>query len=544
MKRAALLYAALTIVLAYPLTLHPASAVLSDAPDTNLFMWTLAWDTHAFVHRPLSIFNANIYFPEHHSLAFSENLIGSGFFAAPIIWLAGNLVLAMNLVSLASAVLCGVGAYLLGRRLGLGEAGALITGLVFAFSPPRFLRLDQLHLATIQWLPFALAYLHSYFDTQRPRDLRAFAAFATLQALTSGHGIVFLAVASLVVVLSGVASGEPLALGRRARDLGVPGVLLLLPAALMMVPYRQVQTGEGLRRSLENWTVTPESFLASPTHVHEWILGMFHVQRVNEAASAYLFPGFLVLMLALVGLVCSIRPPARQSVITYALIALVSVLLMLPRPFGLWPFVYWLPVLNFIRVPSRFVMLALLGLAVLAGFGVECLMSALGSPRKRLVLATTIGALLVAEFAATPFELTPLRVEIPPVDRWLTGRPEVHAVAELPVANPANLSRAERWHTIYMLHSTAHWKNTVEGYSGIRPRLHEMLYGELAAFPEREEGFRTLIDLGVTHLVVHLDMYEEAERVRVEEALDHSQWLRLLHKERDGRVYALGRPGA
>jgi hypothetical protein len=401
-----------------------------------------------------------------------------------------------------------------------------------------------MHLATIQWLPFALAYLHSYFETNRPRDLRVFAAFATLQALTSGHGIVFLAVASLVVVLSRVACGEPVALGRRARDLGLPGFLLLLPAALMMVPYRQVQTAEGLRRSLENWTVTPESFLASPTHVHEWILGVFHAQRVNEVASAYLFPGFLVLILALAGLAFSVRPAARHSVVTYALVALVSVLLMLPRPLGLWPLVYWLPVFNFIRVPSRFVMLALLGLAVLAGFGVDRLIAFLQSPRRRLVLATSIGALLVAEFAAMPFELTPLRVEIPSVDAWLAGRPEVRAIAELPVASPANLSRAERWHTIYMLHSTAHWKSTVEGYSGIRPPLHQMVYGELAAFPETEAGFRALADLGVTHLVVHLDMYDKGDRERVEKALDHSEWLRVVHTERDGRVYALGRSGA
>jgi hypothetical protein len=34
---------------------------------------TLAWDTHAFT-TPLSIFDANIYYPERHTLAYSENL--------------------------------------------------------------------------------------------------------------------------------------------------------------------------------------------------------------------------------------------------------------------------------------------------------------------------------------------------------------------------------------------------------------------------------------------------------------------------------------
>src|SRR2546430_2407168 len=110
-----ILYATLTVLLAYPLTVHPASRILSLDADTNLFMWALAWDTHAFVHHPLSIFDANIFFPARHTLAYSENFIGSAMVAAPVIWLTHNLVLAMNIVALLSCVLCGTGTFLLAR---------------------------------------------------------------------------------------------------------------------------------------------------------------------------------------------------------------------------------------------------------------------------------------------------------------------------------------------------------------------------------------------------------------------------------------------
>jgi hypothetical protein len=118
--RVALLYCALTLLLAYPLTRHPGSHVLSVSADTNLFMWALGWDTHALTHHPLSIFDANIYYPERHTLAYSENFIGSALFAAPILWLTDNPVLAMNTVSLLSCVLCGVGGFVLARRVGVG----------------------------------------------------------------------------------------------------------------------------------------------------------------------------------------------------------------------------------------------------------------------------------------------------------------------------------------------------------------------------------------------------------------------------------------
>ncbi len=224
-----------------------------------------AWDVHAFVHQPLSIFDANIFYPNRNSLAYSENLIGSAFFAAPVLWLAGNPVLAVNVVSLLSCVLCGLGAYVLSRRVGLSAAAAMLTGLVFAFSLPRFLRFSQLHLTAVQWIPFALASFHAYLDDGRKRDLRMAIAFFTLQVLTSGHGGVFASVAILVVLAYRIALGEPILLARRVRDVGVVGALLLAPVALFAIPYRINQVEIGLRRVLDTSSTPIQNVFASPT---------------------------------------------------------------------------------------------------------------------------------------------------------------------------------------------------------------------------------------------------------------------------------------
>src|SRR3954469_2267147 len=94
--RAAILFAALTMAFAYPLSVTAHRALPADDPDAHLFMWTLAWDAHAFIHQPLSIFDANIFYSNRDTLAYSENLIGSALFAAPVIWLTANPVLAVN----------------------------------------------------------------------------------------------------------------------------------------------------------------------------------------------------------------------------------------------------------------------------------------------------------------------------------------------------------------------------------------------------------------------------------------------------------------
>src|SRR5262245_45396217 len=150
-------YAVLTVVMAWPLSAHPGSTVLPLGADTKLFLWTIGWDLHALAHQPFSIFDANIFYPLPHTLAYSENAIGSAILAAPVLLLSGNPVLALNSVLLLACVLCGVGAFVLARRLGLSVGGAVLAGLIFAFTPPRFLRTGQLHLATVQWLPFCLA---------------------------------------------------------------------------------------------------------------------------------------------------------------------------------------------------------------------------------------------------------------------------------------------------------------------------------------------------------------------------------------------------
>ncbi|HXG73169.1 MAG TPA: hypothetical protein VNJ04_21465, partial [Gemmatimonadaceae bacterium] len=378
-------FTALTVIFTYPLSLDAGRVVLGDNPDTHLFIWTFGWIAEILVRAPLGLFDANIFYPLGRALAFSENLIGSGLIAAPVIWATGNPVLAMNLVSLLSVPLCGLGAYLLARTLGLGIAASFICGIVFAFSPTRFSQLGQLHLTTVQWIPFALAHVHAYLDRGRPHDARMAAAFFTVQTLTSGHGAVFLVVAMSGLFAFRVVTGTPLALARRARDLGAVGVMLLAPALLVALPYQIVQRELGLRRTLDNWTVPAICFAYSPARVHQAILALFvPLEDVAAVASAYLFPGILPIVLSAAALALPWRRrawlPTRVAdhSLFYGLLALVSILLTVGPPLGLWPLVYWLPGFNFIRVPSRFWILATLALAVLSAIGCERLRDRLG----------------------------------------------------------------------------------------------------------------------------------------------------------------------
>jgi hypothetical protein len=536
---AALLYTIFTGVLSYPVSVHPASVTLGSDIDVQLFTWTLAWDAHALIYQPLRIFDANIFYPFANTLAFSENLLGSTIVAAPILWATRDPVLAMNAVSLSSCVLCGLGAYVLARRIGLSTAAAFLCGAIFAFSPARFFRFQQIFLTTVQWIPFSLAFLFSYFRTRRRADLRWAVGFFSLQAVTSGHGAVFLILAaSIVVVVELVARTRVnprrvlVDATQTVRDFGVAGLLLLIPAAWIVSPYLTAQRElDELIRAIGNWRPASVNFLASPTHVHRWILAHLTSARINERANAFLFPGYIPLFLAMVALL-PIRTEHRRAIVSFALVVAIAIWFCLGPPLGIWPLVYSWPGLNFIRVPSRFAIMGVLGLAVLAGIAFDQLATRFWPANRTAALVITTFLLLV-ECADVPLPVSPYAVRWSGIDRWLNRLPKPFVVAEVPVG------LSLRWQTNYMLHSMAHWQRTVHGYSGIIPALHEHLYEFMRGFPDAE-SVKVLRSLGVNYIVVHVDGYQPGQWPEVQRRLaDFASTLQLVHAEKDGRVYAL-----
>jgi hypothetical protein len=259
------------------------------------------------------------------------------------------------------------------------------------------------------------------------------------------------------------------------------------------------------------------------------------VSRVIGSANAFLFPGYLPIALSLiaVGAWLSGRLSAthRHYTICYSWLGLLTILLIVGPPLSLWPLVYWLPGFNFIRVPSRFIILTVLALSVLAAIGFEWLRGRLPARAQRWALPVT-AALLLCEFAVMPLGVTDFSLRPAAAERWLADQPGPFVVAELPNAG------APREQSIYMLHSMAHWQKTVHGFSGIDPPQHYAMYIALQRFPDADTTAR-LRAFGVTFVVVHVDRYAPDRWPRVDQALARSADLELVFQEPRSRVYRL-----
>lgn len=541
-------YAALTLVLTWPLPIRAADHQLGGGVDPWLYIWNIGWDVHALTHEPWNIFDANIFYPNRNTLAYTEHLIGAAVIAAPVIWITGNAVLGANIVAIVSVFLCALGGYFLGRRLGMSRSAAFVCGLIFAFTPPRFGRIYQMHLTTIYFVPFALGFLYSYLKEGRARDIRWAAAMFSLQALTSGHGTALLILGALIMAVAQasrpalpVEPALPVRPAKLLRDIGVSGVLLLLPVFLIFIPYWRARKDVGLVRTLDDAGVAASSWLSSTSRVDAWLLSLLpNWEWLQTPPDVMLFPGVVTLVLAGAGVVL-----ARRSRIVWVFVAMLAftIWMAIGPPYGIWQWIYWLPGFSFIRVPSRFMLLGVLALAVLAAIGFERIASRLASPRARLMAAAIAAAVLAIEFATMPLDVRLHHIKPYAIDRWLDTQPKPFAVVEIPVPQSSLKSLVVRRHAEYMLHSMAHYQPLVQGYSGVEPPGFEALERTLMLFPD-EKSIETLAWLRVKYAVVHMDYFPPELQDYAAcglERFEREGRLRLVRVEGPGRVYAIVR---
>src|SRR6476620_10361128 len=146
----------LAIVHTWPLATDPCTLSLSDNGDTQLNEWIMAWVAHQLPRAPARLFAANIFYPAHDTLAFSEPLIVPALMGAPLAWLGASPVLVFNLILiLGFALTAWAGARLVESWTGDQVAG-LLAGSMIAFNTHTLTRLAHMQGIHAWGLPLAL----------------------------------------------------------------------------------------------------------------------------------------------------------------------------------------------------------------------------------------------------------------------------------------------------------------------------------------------------------------------------------------------------
>jgi hypothetical protein len=502
----------LAVVMTAPLVFHLGSGVADATDDPLLQAWQVAWDGHAVLHQPLHLFDSNTFWPERHSLAFSDSLLG--YFPTALV---GNgphaAVLRYNLLYLFAYALAFAAPWFLARELGMRPLGATVAGAAFAYAPWRASQAAHLHILSSGGIPLTAFLLLRGYRRRSPGYVIAGWAAAIWQVslgFSLGLQLLYalLIVAPLIVWFAWL---RPEGAGAALRDRGMLAASLAGAGALaavslaLAIPYFQVRDDhpESIRSPATVKAFSPPalSFLIAPPENVVWgyrtsgLLSELHTgKQFAPNSEKTLLPGLAVVLLALAGLA---GPPLRRGLrLGLGVGSAALALLVLGTSLGaLSPYrlLYeFAPGWDGVRTPGRLATLLTLTLALLAGAGADRLTARLRG-RARL-LAPLLAVIVLLEGWAPPTV-----EDVPSAPRGLASVPG-------PVLNlPSNRVVDAR----YMLWSTDGFKPIMNGWSGFEPaRLHRVR----AATTDFPATGRTLLErMGVRSVVVHSD----ARRTRV-----------------------------
>ena len=491
------LFVALTAAHTWPLASAPGTLSRNDNADAQLNAWILAWVPHAVVTDPLHLFDANIFHPDRHVLAYSEHLFVPAMMGAPLTWAGASPVLVHNLVLLAGLALTGWATWwMLWRWTGDWWAAA-IGGCLAAFNAHTLTRMGHVQAMHVEFLPLALLAFDRLVTAPAPRRGIALAWWFTLQSLCS---LYLMVMAVFALVAAALARAGEWARRDRARGFLASTLLAATLAAALCLPflwpYAQVHRETGLSRPLEEvalYSADWRDYLTSAGRLH-YAAWSHHFFRAADA----LFPGITAMLLAGVAFCRGVAwrdPRARMLAAAGVLGVVLSFGARLPG-YG------WLhaafPLLQGTRATSRFGYLGLFAIAGLAAHGLAVIRRDLASSRRRTLVAAVALVLVTVEAARAPMGYTPFG-GIEAIYTRLAGLPGA-VIAEFPFYSPHRIAR----NAPYVLASTLHWRPLVNGYSGVVPPSYVAHNEQFRTFPS-DEAVQALRDAGVTHVVVHVE---------------------------------------
>jgi hypothetical protein len=499
----------LAIIHTWPLVTAPGTLSRNDNADAELNEWIMAWVAHQLPRSPAHLFDANIFYPERDTLAYSEPLIVPALMGAPLRWLGASPVFVFNIVLILGFALTAWAGYALVYEWTGDRSASLLSGSMFAFNTHLLTRLAHIQGIHAWGLPLTLLSADRLVVHGRWRDAVWLGVWMSAMAYTSGYLVVFGAVMIAVVVVARVADWWRHAtrtIAGFALSTAIAGVAIL-PVYL---PYRRLARTMGMLRPLEGvdaFSATVSGYFATASRIH---FSTWSSRFVANPVDLF-FPGVVVIVLAALAVYWSLlrtpravehssgspEPLVRRRIVMLMAIAATGFILSLGTRTPVYGWAYYaFPPMQGLRAAARFGNLFLLGMAALAGLGLAALRPRLPVRRASLIAAAL---LVVANIESLRAPLGYTRFEgIPPIYSLLAHEPGRVLLVEVPFYPP----QAAFEQTTYVLNSTAHWRPLLNGYSGYLPQSYRKNAQVFWFFPE-EHAIQAMRRAGATHVMIH-----------------------------------------
>ncbi|HUE86067.1 MAG TPA: hypothetical protein VMO26_08315 [Vicinamibacterales bacterium] len=506
----------LLCIITWPLAAQLGQSLPGDYGDPLFVTWVMGWVNGRIIDGAFQGFwDANIFFPERHTLAYSESFIGQSLMVLPVYWFTQNAILSYNVAFILTFVLTGASTFLFTRALVGSVVGAMVAVIVATFNEYRLVwSLAHLHTLSLHWWLFALFSLHRYFVTDRRRYLVATAASLVALHLSSVYYTAYCAPLFVVFALAEAIRSGRWRTGRVWLELWATAAVVTISISPFLLPYMAVQQRLGVERSiaelnaatLDHWAAVLPGLSAPLVLAPIGLVGAVFIHRLRYAMA-------LTLVMLALAFWLSLGVEVRRG----------GVVLDWP---GLYTVLYrYVPGFTALGVPHRYASMVFLFSGVATAIG----LAAIEWRSRRAAQVVAVLALLVFLKHSVPSPIMlnfawPSPDLVNPAPAYLTPHnalPTIYqAVDSLrPTAVLAELPFGDHWYDLrYMYFSAMHRRQLLNGYSGIFPPSY-LARQRVLARPLLDPGASAQALAGATHVVVHRAAWTDDTGARV------SAWL-------------------
>lgn len=385
-----LLYIIITLVMVcYPIGFDIAGKYLgiNEVVMSSNYFWWFDYSTTYLHVNPL--YDSYLFYPLGQDMM---DCIFPLTLFIPITHIFGSVV-SYNLYVLLSFIAAAYGAYLLSLYLLNDRYVAFTSGLIFAYSPFHFGAAfgGHLHILSIMWIPFFVLYFLKMHQEPTKSNILLSSLFFSINALTSWT---FAVMASIFIVIYIIMNYKSLSGKKAIFNLiffCIISIITVSPGLYLMI--KNYLYNKYMVFTLSSFTRSSADILGflipSPFHPFFGAASKSLYSNFTGNTSDYIvFMGYSVIILSLIGMInCrkerSLLPFIISLFVFFILsmgprlhingqseFALMNTKFFIPLP-GL--ITAYLPIFDMIRYPSRFDIMVMFCIAIIAGYGLKSL---------------------------------------------------------------------------------------------------------------------------------------------------------------------------
>lgn len=529
-----LLFTLAALYITFPLILHFSSTV-TGLGDELVITWIQNWVIHALMTNPLHLFQADIYYPFHNALAYSDAFLPTSVLAAIPLFIFKEPIVTFNFTQITSFLLLGFCTYILSYFLTKNFLASVLSGMLLIFSPVAIDKHVHLQILAIEAVPLAMLFFIRFLQSTKTKFLLWSLIFFVLQTYNSFMPGYFILFAYFFLLLSFFFKDKRQSLRFLTKQkifLVVFSFLLIIPIA---TPYLQVSHEFHYTRDIRDaihFAIQPEDLLYAGSFSRLQPL-LLKIPITQTSKYGEVKPGFLGLTLTILTvLTCFFayqqRKKIKQYWIFYSLLAtaftgLVISLgpalhinrLTIHKPFPIiLPYTllyYVLPGFQGFRNAARWEMLFLICIVVCVAVAITVILHRF-SIRKQIIIYIVLIVATIAEYNfPMHFEQVPQIAYFPQEYHWLKTTPINTKIIEMPIYNWSMLpySFGEQVRGYY---NAYYFRTTMSGFSGFSPPPWQVMVTHLLATFPNNTSLQTLKQLEITYIVVHKTEFDTLNR--------------------------------